>query len=151
MSVGQVQHPLHGLETGRKSAASHIHSDSRKQSKVIEPIALDPQIRVVTEPGGLIVFSAAQMHSSVPNTSGLTRFSVDFRTVHRGDASANVGAPNCDSACSGTTMMDYLRGSDFEHFSEEVIREYMSERSNGSVIAAGPQPVGSAPAAESVL
>ena len=41
-------------------------------------------------PGGLILFSAAQMHSTVPNTSGRTRFSIDFRTVHLGDVR---GAP----------------------------------------------------------
>ena len=46
---------------------------------------LDPQIRLICPVGGLVLFSAAQMHSSVPNTSGVTRFSIDFRTVHLDD------------------------------------------------------------------
>jgi len=136
------------VQTDRKTAASHVQSDSRKQSKVLEPLDLDPQIRIVPEPGGLIVFSAAQMHSSVPNTSGLTRFSVDFRTVHRDDAGKNFGAFNCDSACSGTTMTDYLRGSNFEHFSDEEIDDYMHQRNNGKVLAASPQPLPSCSSAK---
>ena len=53
-------------------------------------------------------------HSSVPNTSGRTRISVDFRVVHRADVEAGRGAVNVDSHCTGTTMRDYLRVSDLE-------------------------------------
>ena len=42
----------------------------------IETMELDPQIRLICQVGGIILFSAAQMHSSVPNTSGVTRFSM---------------------------------------------------------------------------
>jgi hypothetical protein len=85
---------------------------------------LDPQIRIVCPPGGIILFSAAQMHSTVPNTSGHTRFSVDFRTVNADDALARRGAPNIDSDCTGTCMGDYLRSTDLAHFSGEVIGMY---------------------------
>ena len=53
--------------------------------RATEPIQLDPQIRLICPVGGVILFSAAQMHSSVPNISGVTRFSIDFRTVHLDD------------------------------------------------------------------
>jgi ectoine hydroxylase-related dioxygenase (phytanoyl-CoA dioxygenase family) len=85
---------------------------------------LDPQIRVVCPPGGILLFSAAQMHSTVPNTSGFTRFSIDFRTVHSDDVLARHGAPNIDSDCTGTCMGDYLRGTDLAHFPDEVISMY---------------------------
>ena len=62
--------------------------------------------------------------------------------MNRDDAIANVGAPNFDSACSGTTMMDYIRGSDFEHFSDEVVQEYMIQRNNGNFLTARSQPLG---------
>jgi hypothetical protein len=75
--------------------------------------------------GGITLFSAAQMHSTVPNTSGRTRFSIDFRTVHLDDAATRRGAPNLDSACTGTTMGDYLRGGDLEHLPDNVIQMYM--------------------------
>jgi hypothetical protein len=110
--------------SGRLNAARQIKSDTRKQPKPEEPIELDPQIRLLPPPGGIIIFSAAQMHSSVPNTSGRTRLSIDFRTVHLDDAVARRGAPNVDSQCPGTTMGDYLRGADFSHLPKEVINMY---------------------------
>jgi hypothetical protein len=85
---------------------------------------LDPQIRLICPPGGIILFSGAQMHSSVPNTSGVTRFSIDFRTVHLDDAIAYHGAPNVDAACTGTTMNDYLRVSDLAHMPTDIIEDY---------------------------
>jgi hypothetical protein len=110
--------------TSRKEAAKHVKSDTRVQPKPEEEIELDPQIRPICEPGGLVIFSAAQMHSSVPNTSGRTRFSIDFRTVHIGDAAEQRGAPNIDSECTGTTMGDYLRISDLAHVPGELIEAY---------------------------
>lgn len=108
----------------RKTAAQHIKTDTRKQPRPEEPMELDPQIRLIPPPGGIIIFSAAQMHSTVPNTSGRTRFSIDFRTVQIDDVLAKRGAPNVDSACTGTTMRDYLRGTDLAHVPEEVCSMY---------------------------
>jgi hypothetical protein len=76
---------------------------------------------------GMMLFSAAQMHSTVPNNSGRTRFSIDFRTVNLDDAAARRGAPNIDSECTGTTMGDYLRGTDLAHVPDEVIASYMEQ------------------------
>jgi hypothetical protein len=106
--------------TSRKMAAQQIGVDTRKQPKPEEPIELDPQIRLVTRPGGVILFSGAQLHSSVPNTTGKTRFSIDFRTVHLDDVAERVGAPNIDSECTGTCMNDYLRVRDLAHIPAEL-------------------------------
>ncbi|MEV5573371.1 hypothetical protein AB0L06_25290 [Spirillospora sp. NPDC052269] len=106
--------------TSRLSAASHIGTDTREQPKPEEPVELDPQIRVVPEAGGLLVFSGAQFHSTVPNTSGRTRFSIDFRTVHLDDVRAHRGAPNVDAACTGTTLRDFVRASDSERMPEDL-------------------------------
>ncbi len=70
------------------------------------------------------MFSAAQLHSSVPNVSGKTRFSIDFRTVHLDDVIAKRGAPNADAECTGTTMRDYFRGSDFSHIPDDIVSLY---------------------------
>jgi hypothetical protein len=110
--------------TSRQTAAQHIKADTRKQPRPQEPIELDPQVRIITEVGGILLFSAAQLHSTVPNTSGHTRFSLDFRTVHIDDVIAKRGASNIDSACTGTTMRDYLRGSDLCHVPEEIVGQY---------------------------
>ena len=85
---------------------------------------LDPQIRLVSRPGGLIMFSGAQMHSTVPNTSGKTRFSIDFRLVNIDDVADRRGAPNVDSSCTGTTLRDYLRGTDLAHIPEDLVARY---------------------------
>ena len=111
----------------RQNAAKHIAADTRVQPKPEEPMELDPQVRLVCDVGGAYQFSAAQMHSTVPNTSGQTRYSIDFRTVHLDDVVGRVGAPNIDSACTGTTMRDYLRGSDLSHLPEELVAMYDSD------------------------
>ena len=110
--------------TGRKTAAQHVKTDTRKQPRPEEPVDPDPQIRVILPVGSILVFSAAQMHSTVPNTSGRTRFSIDFRTVNIDDIVAHRGAPNLDSACTGTTLRDYLRGLDLQHLPEELCARY---------------------------
>ncbi len=81
--------------TSRQEAAKHVTSDTRKQPKPEEPLELDPP-----------------------------RFSIDFRTVHYDDVVGWRGAPNLDSECTGTTMRDYLRGTDLVHLPEEICSAY---------------------------
>lgn len=110
--------------TSRFNAAQQIGKDTREQPHALEPVQTDPQIRLLPPPGGLIMFSAAQLHSTVPNTSGRTRFSIDFRTVHVGDARELRGARNIDSWSTGTTMGDYLRGTDLSHLPSDATQLY---------------------------
>ena len=110
--------------TSRQTAAQHIKRDTRDQPKPEEPVELDPQVRVVPEAGGVLLFSGNQLHSTVPNTSGRTRFSIDFRTVHLGDVQARRGAPNVDSECTGTTLRDFLRAADLQRIREDVALAY---------------------------
>ncbi|MFI6502176.1 hypothetical protein [Nonomuraea typhae] len=105
---------------GRPTAARHVHSDTREQPKPEEPLDLLPEIRIVPEPGGIIMFSGAQLHSTVPNTSGRTRYSIDFRTVHIDDVRTGRGAPNVDADCTGTTLGDFMRATDLERIPEEA-------------------------------
>ena len=111
----------------RQSAAQHVKTDTREQPRPQVPLAPDPQVRVVAQVGGVMLFSAAQLHSTVPNTCGLTRFSIDFRTVHLDEVWSKTGAPNIDSASTGTTMRDYIRASDYAHLPEEAIAPYCDE------------------------
>lgn len=122
----------------RFNAAQHIKTDTRVQPKPEEPMNLDPQIRVVTNVGGLIIFSGAQMHSTVPNTTGKIRYSIDFRTVNIDDLLARRGAVNIDSECTGTPMKDYLRGTDLAQLSDEIFDMYV----NGTPIEAAPEMAG---------
>lgn len=58
------------------------------------------------------------------NTSGEARYSIDFRTVHLDDVWAHTGAPNVDSASTGTTLRDYLRATDLAHIPDEAVALY---------------------------
>jgi ectoine hydroxylase-related dioxygenase (phytanoyl-CoA dioxygenase family) len=112
---------------GRKAAAKQIGKDTREQPKPEEPVELDPQLRVIAPPGGIIAFAGAHLHSSVPNTSGYTRFSIDFRTVNLEDVTNNVGAPNLDSQCTGTTLRDYLSCVDLSRVPDEIVAKCDTE------------------------
>jgi hypothetical protein len=109
----------------RHNAAQHVKVDTRIQPRPEEPIEMEPQIRMISNVGQAYLFSAAQLHSTVPNTSSLTRYSIDFRTVHFDDVMGRIGAPNVDSACTGTTIGDYLRASDLAHLPPEAMALYL--------------------------
>jgi hypothetical protein len=51
---------------------------------------------VVLQPGEIIAFSSQHAHAGVPNHTGLTRISLETRTVCIGDVRARRGAPNVD-------------------------------------------------------
>ena len=108
----------------RGIAAQQIGVDTREQPRAEEPIEVDPQIRILCPVGGAILFSGAQLHSTVDNTSGYTRYNIDFRTAHLGDLAAGRAAPNIDSACTGTTLRDFLRARDFAPLPDEVVAKY---------------------------
>jgi len=109
---------------GRQNAAQNIKEDTRVQPRPQVPLEPDPQVRVVANVGGIMLFSAAQLHSTVPNTCGVTRFSIDFRTVHLDDVWDKAGAQNVDSKSTGTTMRDYIKGTDFSRLPEEAVELY---------------------------
>jgi hypothetical protein len=112
-------------QESRYNAAKHVKVDTRVQPHAEEPVELDPQIRMVCPIGGAYLFSAGHLHSTVPNTSNVTRYSADFRTVNLDDVLKRVGARNIDSACTGTTMGDYLRATDFSHLPQEAMAPYL--------------------------
>lgn len=120
---GEYNYYKWNLES-RASASQHVKADTRVQPHAEEPVNLDPQIRLVCNVGSAYEMSAATFHSTVPNTSGVPRYSIDFRTVHIDDVLGRIGAPNVDSASTGTTMRDYLRGTDLAHLPEEAIAMY---------------------------
>jgi len=113
---------------GRASAAAQIEKETRKQPELEEEIEMLPDIRLIPPPGGVIVFSGAQLHTTVPNTSGRTRFSIDFRTVNRADVEAGLGAANVDSECTGTNLGDFLRVTDLAQLPAEVIAPFATTR-----------------------
>lgn len=65
---------------------------------VARSIPPEPGEPVLIEPGELLIFSAAHLHAGISDASGLTRFSLDTRTVWQRDVDAGRGAPDVDRA-----------------------------------------------------
>lgn len=107
----------------RANAAQHVKSDTREQPKPQEALR-SKSLRYLPPPGGIIMFSGAQLHETVPNTTDLARYSIDFRTVHSDDLVAHRGAANLDSRCTGTTMRDYVCAADGHPIPDEIVRQY---------------------------
>jgi hypothetical protein len=81
----------------------------------------------IPAPGQVLLFSGAQLHKSIPNTSGLARYSVDFRTVDTRDLQAGVGAPFADAHCTGTAIRDFVSTKDESPFEEDFVRSIYGE------------------------
>jgi hypothetical protein len=120
-------------EKGRSLAAQHVKTDTREQPKAqqeLQPVT----VRYLPPPGGIIIFSGAQLHETVPNTTRVARYSIDFRTVHYDDVVARRGAANVDSRCTGTTMRDYLRATDLAHLPEDLVATYDDDTAKGRTV-----------------
>jgi hypothetical protein len=81
----------------------------------------DQELVVLPAPGQVLLFSGAQLHKSIPNTSGRARFSVDFRTVSVPDLMAGRGAPLPDAYCTGTAIRDFINAADESRFDEQTV------------------------------
>ena len=144
---------------GRKNAAQHVKSDTRRQPGATQPLDLEPAVRFVVPAGGLILFSAAQLHSTVRNETSVARWSIDFRTVNIDDLVNRRGPPMSDSASTGTSLRDFRRVADFAAMPDEIVAMYDDDSqtregiavfapSTGAAVATGgsertaaPQPV----------
>lgn len=89
---------------------------------------------ILPAPGQVLLFSGAQLHATIPNTSGRSRFSVDFRTVDITDVEAHRGAPLVDARCTGTAIRDFHRVVDGEPLDEVFVRRLFGAPPDGSML-----------------
>ena len=109
---------------GRASAAQHVKSDTRNHPQITRSVDLSQDLRILGGPASTLIFSAAQLHATVPNTSGTTRFSIDFRTAHLADLEAQRGAHVIDSGSTGSTIHDFRNAADLSPVPERVAKLY---------------------------
>lgn len=108
-------------KTGRPQASQQISKDTRTHPLPLEEIDTKKGIRVVMSDAQPIMFSAGHLHATVPNNSGFTRFSFDFRTIHHDDLLSNTGSLNIDCESKGTTLADFVLASDFSPIPRDLI------------------------------
>lgn len=123
--------------SARLNTASQISNERQ-----VRPAALNyspvGELVVVPAPGAIMLFSGAQLHSSIPNTSGRARFSVDFRTVDVADLNAGHGAQLVDADCTGTAIRDFRRVADGVPFDEETVTRLFGVPPPGSTLVFAP-------------
>jgi hypothetical protein len=120
----------------RRTTATQVSRECQAR-----PGALDHQaaqeLVILPAPGEVLLFSGAQLHTSIPNTSGRARFSVDFRTVDVGDLLAGRGAPLVDVYCTGTAIRDFINVVDESHFDEETVVKLFGAPPPGAMLVFG--------------
>jgi hypothetical protein len=105
----------------RAAASANVESESRPLPGPTVDIDTGDSLILVPPVGGLIEFSGQHLHSSVPNLTGRTRFSIDFRTVHLGDIMDGRMASNVDARCTGSSIRDFRRVRDGEPLPDSAI------------------------------
>jgi hypothetical protein len=105
----------------RVNTAKSVGKESQSRPGAVDHTA-DVEVIPLPAPGQVLLFSGAQLHTSIPNTSGLARYSVDFRTVDTRDLQSGRGAPLPDVYCTGTAIRDFVSVKDESAFDEEFVR-----------------------------
>jgi Phytanoyl-CoA dioxygenase (PhyH) len=123
--------------TARLNTASQISDERQTRPAALNHTPVD-ELVVVPAPGAVMLFSGAQLHSSIPNTSGKARFSVDFRTVDVADLTAGRGAQLVDADCTGTAIRDFRRVADGAPFDEDTVIRLFGTPPRGSTLVFAP-------------
>jgi hypothetical protein len=85
---------------------------SRHHPTVVGDVDLGPAWQRPMRAGERLLFSAAHLHGTLPNRGRRIRFSVEIRTVHRGDFRCGRGANDVDSRARGSTLSGMWRLDD---------------------------------------
>jgi len=114
-----------GVGTGHGGAQA---SACLTQPRPTVPIDLTPEIRISCPAGSVIVSSAAQLYSAVPNETARTHFSVHFDVVSQADLEAGNGAENLDANPQGTPLATFVRCSDLSPLPNDLVRLELERR-----------------------
>jgi hypothetical protein len=100
------------VKNSRFAAAANISGEARPHPVPEEDVAASTDLRIIQNAGDIMMFSTCQLHASAPNTSDITRFSFDLRTLNIDDLEQGRGPANIDGKPGGSTLRDFLRVSD---------------------------------------
>jgi len=120
----------------RLTTAAQVEREQQPRPGALEHQPLD-ELVVLPPVGGALLFSGAQLHRSVPNTSGVARYSVDFRTVDARDLMTRRGAPLVDVHCTGTAIRDFRNVGNGTGFDEELVVRLFGRPPDGAMLVFG--------------
>lgn len=116
------------VANSRFAAAGQVKAEARPHPLPRQPIDARGEIRIAGGAGDAMLFSTCHLHATAPNSSGVTRFSVDLRTVHLDDLVHDRGPVLDDSEATGTTLGDFLRVADLEPLDVAMLPERVRRR-----------------------
>jgi len=129
----------YALNANRSNIAKQVGRELQARPGATDHQVAD-EVVLLPEPGAIVLFSGAQLHRSISNTSGLARYSVDFRTVDALDVAEGRGAPLVDVECTGTSIRDFHGVIDGEQLPEELIRAVYGDPPADAVLVYEPPP-----------
>ncbi len=121
------------INASRLSTATQVTKEVQARPAAIDHTPAHDLV-VLPSPGSVLLFSGAQLHRSIPNTSGRARYSVDFRTVDARDLLAGKGAPLADVHCTGTAIRDFRNIADGSAFAEETVVSLFGAPPEGAML-----------------
>ena len=119
--------------SSRRDASKYTTNDPRPHPR-LSGHGPGSEVRIVGEPGTMLCFSAAQLHATVPNTTGHARFSLDFRSANVADVREHGGPRNVDSNSTGTTLRDFIHSESHERLPDDLIAQYDQDGSADGVL-----------------
>lgn len=120
----------------RLNTAKSVGKEGQARPAAIDHYA-SVDVTPLPAPGQVLLFSGAQLHTSIPNSSGLARYSVDFRTVDTRDLLAGRCAPLVDAYCTGTAIRDFVSIKDESSFDEETVRSIFGAPPDDAMLVFG--------------
>lgn len=66
------------------------------------------KVQVTCKKGQILLFAGQHLHQTIPNLTVKTRFSVDFRSVHKEDFENEIMPKNVDNRSVGTSFIDHI-------------------------------------------
>lgn len=111
------------VKNSRFAASQNVGAEKRPHPVPLEDLSQTTDVRIIQNAGDILLFSTCQLHASAPHTSDTTRYSFDLRTLDIEDLIEGAGPPNIDAQCTGTTISDFIRVSDFEPLDPKMVRK----------------------------
>jgi len=132
------------LKMARGTIAAQVTHEVQVRPRAVDHEA-PQEVIILPAPGSILLFAGAHLHRSIPNTSGRSRFSIDFRTVDITDLRAGRGAPFADVYCTGTAIRDFHNVANGSPFDEEMVVDLFGAPPDGAILTFNPDVTTAAP------